>query len=226
MMCVTHTLCAPSIYPQTWHKACFTCEVCKLKLTMKTYKGYDKLPYCNTHYPTTKFTSVSDTPENLRLKKQTEQQSDITYRKDREETLKKFTPVESLASTQSRQRQQLASNIGYHTAPHEQERVRGYEPPPPQASYHPPPQASYHPPPQAAPQIPPPMQHKAPAPPPPSGPKYVAIYDYAAADEDEVSFVEGDIMIDVTVIDDGWMEARVQRTGQYGMLPSNYVEKK
>ena len=35
------------------------------------------------------------------------------------------------------------------------------------------------------------MQHKAPAPPPPSGPKYVAIYDYAAADEDEVSFVEG-----------------------------------
>jgi hypothetical protein len=78
----------------------------------------------------------------------------------------------------------------------------------------------------AAPQIPPPMQHKAPAPPPPSGPKYVAIYDYAAADEDEVSFVEGDIMIDVTVIDDGWMEARVQRTGQYGMLPSNYVEKK
>ena len=73
----------------------------------------------------------------------------ITYRKDREETLKKFTPVESLASSQSRQRQQLASNIGYHTAPHEQERVGGYEPPPQQASYHPPPQASYHPPPQA-----------------------------------------------------------------------------
>ena len=35
----------------------------------------------------------------------------------------------------------------------------------------------------------------------------------------------GDIIIDVTVIDDGWMEGRVQRTGQYGMLPSNYVEK-
>ena len=30
------------------------------------------------HYPTTKFTSVSDTPENLRLKKQTEQQSDVS----------------------------------------------------------------------------------------------------------------------------------------------------
>ena len=30
------------------------------------------------HYPTTKFTSVSDTPENLRLKKQTAQQSDVS----------------------------------------------------------------------------------------------------------------------------------------------------
>jgi len=29
----------------------------------------------------------------------------------------------------------------------------------------------------------------------------------------------------VTVIDDGWMEGRVERTGQYGMLPSNYVER-
>ena len=36
------------------------------------------------------------------------------------------------------------------------------------------------------------MQHKAPAPPPPtSGPRYVAIYDYTAADDDEVSFMEG-----------------------------------
>jgi hypothetical protein len=70
------------------------------------------------------------------------------------------------------------------------------------------------------------MQHKAPAPPPPtSGPRYVAIYDYTAADDDEVSFMEGDVMIEVQVIDDGWMEARVQRTGQFGMLPSNYVEK-
>lgn len=35
----------------------------------------------------------------------------------------------------------------------------------------------------------------------------------------------GDTLVDVTVIDDGWMEGRVERTGQYGMLPSNYVEK-
>ena len=40
-----------------------------------------------------------------------------------------------------------------------------------------------------------------------------------------INSFSGDIIIDVTVIDDGWMEGRVQRTGQYGMLPSNYVEK-
>ncbi len=35
----------------------------------------------------------------------------------------------------------------------------------------------------------------------------------------------GDEITEITVIDDGWMEGRVKRTNQYGMLPSNYVEK-
>ena len=35
----------------------------------------------------------------------------------------------------------------------------------------------------------------------------------------------GDEIVEVTVIDDGWMEGRVKRTGKYGMMPSNYVEK-
>ncbi len=33
---------------QVWHKGCFSCEICKIKLTMSTYKGYEKLPYCKT----------------------------------------------------------------------------------------------------------------------------------------------------------------------------------
>ena len=37
--------------------------------------------------------------------------------------------------------------------------------------------------------------------------------------------VPGDVILDANVIDDGWMEGKVQRTGQAGMLPSNYVEK-
>lgn len=56
--------------------------------------------------------------------------------------------------------------------------------------------------------------------------KYQALCDYSAAADDEVSFVEGDIISEVTVIYAyGWMAGRVERTGQYGMLPSNYVEK-
>lgn len=37
--------------------------------------------------------------------------------------------------------------------------------------------------------------------------------------------VAGDKIVDVNVIDDGWVEGRVVRTGKFGMLPSNYIEK-
>lgn len=54
--------------------------------------------------------------------------------------------------------------------------------------------------------------------------RYRAVYDYTAADGDEVSFVDGDEIVDVEQIDEGWMYGRVTRTGQQGMLPANYVE--
>lgn len=54
---------------------------------------------------------------------------------------------------------------------------------------------------------------------------FKAMYDYDAADEDEVSFRDGDIIINPEPIDDGWMYGTVQRSGHTGMLPSNYVER-
>ena len=51
------------------------------------------------------------------------------------------------------------------------------------------------------------------------------MYDYAAADDDEVGFMEGDIIVNVEVIDEGWMTGTVERTGHHGMLPANYVER-
>ena len=42
----------------------------------------------------------------------------------------------------------------------------------------------------------------------PAGDRYRAAYDYAAGDADEVSFVEGDIIINVSVIDEGWSNVR------------------
>nr|XP_055037538.1 LIM zinc-binding domain-containing Nebulette-like [Misgurnus anguillicaudatus] len=86
--------CAKIVYPtekincldKNWHKGCFHCEVCKMTLNMKNYKGYDKKPYCSAHYPKTSFTIVTDTPENLRLKHQSELQSQVRYKRDFEES--------------------------------------------------------------------------------------------------------------------------------------------
>lgn len=48
-----------------------------MTLNMKNYKGYEKKPYCNAHYPKQSFTIVANTPENLRLKQQSELQSQV-----------------------------------------------------------------------------------------------------------------------------------------------------
>jgi len=67
----------------------------------------------------------------------------------------------------------------------------------------------------------------APAPAQTRGPSnrcYQAMYDYEAQDTDEVSFKDGDIVINAVFIDEGWMTGTVHRTGQSGMLPANYVE--
>nr|XP_031300579.1 nebulette isoform X5 [Camelus dromedarius] len=53
---------------------------------------------------------------------------------------------------------------------------------------------------------------------------YRAMYDYSAQDEDEVSFRDGDYIVNVQPIDAGWMYGTVQRTGKTGMLPANYIE--
>ena len=51
------------------------------------------------------------------------------------------------------------------------------------------------------------------------------MYDYEAQDDDEISFQDGDTIINVEPIDEGWMFGTVQRTGAHGMLPANYVER-
>ncbi|KAH9383117.1 hypothetical protein HPB48_023852 [Haemaphysalis longicornis] len=51
-----------------------------------------------------------------------------------------------------------------------------------------------------------------------------AMYDYVAQDVDEVSFLDGDMIVSCVPIDEGWMTGTVQRTGSTGMLPANYVE--
>lgn len=53
--------------------------------------------------------------------------------------------------------------------------------------------------------------------------RYQAMYSYMAAEADELSLQEGDLILDVEPIDEGWVFGFNQRTGQRGMLPANYV---
>ncbi|GAA6217937.1 LIM and SH3 domain protein 1 isoform X2 [Lates japonicus] len=207
-----------------WHKGCFSCEVCKMTLNMKNYKGFEKRPYCNAHYPKTNFTCVADTPENLRLKQQSKMQSQVLYREDFEKNKGKGFSV--VADTPEMQRikktQDQISNIKYHEE--FEKRKMGGEAPHQPSSPNPAYQSSagsqnynYEP-------APEPVRQAAGGPPPSAGKRYRAVYDYSAADEDEVSFMDGDVIVDVQQIDEGWMYGRVERTGQQGMLPANYVE--
>lgn len=197
-----------------------------MTLNMKNYKGFEKRPYCNAHYPKTQFTCVADSLENLRLQKQSKMQSQVRYKEDFEKN--KGKAFSAAADTPEFQRikktQEQISNIRYHED-FEKRKTGGdgqhhqpsnpspaaYQPPAASSNYH------YEP-------TPEPVRQAAAAPPPSAGKRYRAVYDYTAADEDEVSFVDGDVIVDVQQIDEGWMYGRVERTNQQGMLPANYVE--
>lgn len=229
--------CTKTVYPMEklncldkyWHKGCFTCETCNMTLTMKNYKGYNKLPYCSAHYPTTKFTAVADTPENKRLKENTKKQSNIQYHKDFEATKGHYRVVADDPETKRAQRSsEIASQVAYTHHSSGQSRLGIQQRTAEEAKEirnsqqrrlsqdHPMAQEPW-----SVPREPEPVPN---APMPTRVKKYRAMYDYSAADDDEVSFFDGDLIVDVTIIDDGWMEGTVERTGHYGMLPSNYVE--
>ncbi|XP_049633779.1 nebulette isoform X3 [Suncus etruscus] len=291
--------CGKVVYPtekvncldKYWHKGCFHCEVCKMALNMNNYKGYEKKPYCNAHYPKQSFTTVADTPENLRLKQQSELQSQVKYKRDFEESKGRgFSIVTDTPELQRLKRtQEQISNVKYHED-FEKTKGRGFTPvvddPVTErvrkntqvvsdAAYkgvHPhivemdrrpgiivdlkvwrtDPGSIFDIDPLedniqsrslrmlSAPVLPGAyqqshsqgygymhqtslssmrsMQHS------PNLRTYRAMYDYSAQDEDEVSFRDGDYIINVQPIDDGWMYGTVQRTGKTGMLPANYIE--
>uniref|UniRef100_A0A3Q3XEY8 LIM and SH3 protein 1 n=1 Tax=Mola mola TaxID=94237 RepID=A0A3Q3XEY8_MOLML len=206
--------CGKVVYPtervscldKNWHKGCFHCEVCKMTLNMKNYKGYDKKPYCNAHYPKTSFTIVADTPENLRLRQQSELQSQVKYKKDFEESKGRgFSIVSDTPEMQRLRRTQEQISIAKYHEDFERARGRGSTPGLEDPS----------------------MERETQCDVSPSfclQRVYRALYDYAAQDHDEVSFRDGDVIVNAQPIDEGWMYGTVQRTGKSGMLPANYVE--
>ncbi|KAF9177187.1 Increased rDNA silencing protein [Haplosporangium sp. Z 767] len=55
--------------------------------------------------------------------------------------------------------------------------------------------------------------------------KAKAIFDCNGDEESELTFLEGDIITDVReTSEDGWLQGRLERTGEEGLFPDNYVE--
>jgi len=212
---------------------------------MKNYKGYNKEPYCNAHYPTTKFTAVADTPEARRLSENTKIQSQVQYHAEFEKQKgRKIEVTDDPELLRHQKNTAIMSNVSYHGVLEQkegQEKKRAtlgeFEEVP--AAAQPVPQAVSQP---AVSQDPrsgnvggaqtnggvAPAANVTSGPPPslprPEGRVYKAIYDYQAQDDDEIGFIEGDLIINCEPIDEGWMQGMHKKSGQVGMLPANYVE--
>ncbi|XP_011493777.1 PREDICTED: LIM and SH3 domain protein Lasp-like [Ceratosolen solmsi marchali] len=283
-----------------------------MTLNMRTYKGFNKQPYCEAHIPKAKATTMAVTPELTRIAENTKIQSNVKYHAEFEKAKGKFTQVADDPETMRvKQNSKIISNVAYHgelekKAIMEQKRTMTGEngeqieyveytdgtiapassvnanlpaPPVTRTAVSPVQQrtpgriADYDPLSEARPSpysarqaattviytsdkgavTNPPTrkigsvadidpvneyygsltpatnnnhvpQHQPPPPPANTGRVYRAIYDYEAQDHDEVSFCDGDLIINCTAIDEGWMTGLVQRTGRHGMLPANYVE--
>uniref|UniRef100_A0A1E1WJR4 SH3 domain-containing protein n=1 Tax=Pectinophora gossypiella TaxID=13191 RepID=A0A1E1WJR4_PECGO len=229
--------CEKTVYPteelkcldKVWHKGCFKCQECGMTLNMRTYKGYGKLPYCEAHVPKAKPTTMAETPELKRIAENTKIQSNVKYHADFERSKGKFTQVADDPETlrikantkiisnvayhgdlekkaQMERQRQINENgelVGSHQVQQQQSRqigrVADLDPLATEQSR----VSNHH------------QQNQR---------VYIAMYDYEANDSDEVSFREGDLISNVTSIDEGWMTGQVLRTRRTGMLPANYVE--
>ncbi|KAK4700558.1 hypothetical protein P7C70_g5686, partial [Phenoliferia sp. Uapishka_3] len=63
----------------------------------------------------------------------------------------------------------------------------------------------------------------APTPSEPVGPTATAIYDYEAAEEGELTFVEGGLITEIEMVSEDWWQGTAA-DGSVGVFPANYVE--
>uniref|UniRef100_A0AC34PUK0 LIM and SH3 domain protein 1 n=1 Tax=Panagrolaimus sp. JU765 TaxID=591449 RepID=A0AC34PUK0_9BILA len=317
--------CGKTVYPleelkcldKVWHKQCFKCSVCGMTLNMKNYKGYDKKPYCEPHYPKTVASVVVDTPEMRRLQENTKFQSQVKYHADYEKMKgQKIDIADDPETKRHLQNTQVISQVQYH-GDHERKKMQEENRPKEELVKNTSSSTSYNNEnfsnysmsddgtndpsfksggqsgtiiysSESGGKVPStnnknvgsiadydPLNgnwgsansgntaeklesvinssnggagakakktstgkkssskdNVAAVSPTPSkdakkdvGFTVRALYDYTAADKDEVSFVEGDVIVNCQKVDEGWITGTVQRTLTWGMLPANYVEK-
>ncbi|KAI1721558.1 nebulin repeat domain-containing protein [Ditylenchus destructor] len=115
--------CGKTVYPmeelkcldKVWHKGCFRCTSCGMALNMKNYKGYEKKPYCEPHYPKTVASVVVDTPEMNRLAQNTKLQSQVQYHAAYEKMKgTKIDVADDPELQRHRQNTKVQSQVQYH----------------------------------------------------------------------------------------------------------------
>ncbi|KAI3402714.2 ABP1 [Candida oxycetoniae] len=50
-----------------------------------------------------------------------------------------------------------------------------------------------------------------------------AEYDYVKDEDNEIGFEEGDIIIEIDFVDEDWWSGKLEKTGEVGLFPANYV---
>lgn len=56
-----------------------------------------------------------------------------------------------------------------------------------------------------------------------SGASAIAQYDYEKDEDNEVDFVEGDLIVEIDFVDEEWWSGKNSRTGEVGVFPASYV---
>lgn len=52
----------------------------------------------------------------------------------------------------------------------------------------------------------------------------MALYDYEAAEDNELGFTEGEQIVDIEFASEEWWSGTNKTSGQTGLFPANYVE--
>ncbi|CAH8564787.1 unnamed protein product [Heterobilharzia americana] len=238
-------------FDQIWHRKCFRCQHCGMALSICNYHGFDKKPYCAAHSPKpTSFTLVTDTPELLRVANNTRMFSSANnIRSGRSSGFDERYSPQSFRQGEVRTGSAPYNNhygssvtpppnrfgINNHcTSPHTFPSSAAFPPANnntgnavmnnngnvgssetiniPRGSTL---NLNFH-------------NHSSQTRDGPNnsgfGGTFIAQYSYEAKDDDEVTFKPGDVIVNGQPISEGWMYGTVQRTGQFGMLPSNYVK--
>ncbi|KAG5678836.1 hypothetical protein PVAND_008470 [Polypedilum vanderplanki] len=86
-----------------------------MALNMKTYKGFNKNPYCEAHIPKAKATTIAETPELKRIAENTKIQSNAKYHAEFEKSKGKLTQIADDPETlRIKQNTMNISNVAYH----------------------------------------------------------------------------------------------------------------